>query len=124
MSVLSLTPSLPHRYAVVLIVAIALPCARSVRAQSTHERVAPDTGRLPWRQLRPPGLADSLAKRLEDAVARPAKRCPMPVAVPDTGRVEQMPHVTPDSTRRRPMPVAPPGCVNDLAGQITFGGRP
>lgn len=53
-----------------------------------------------------PNGADSLGSRATRST------CPMPVARPDTTRVERMPRIKLDSVKMAPMPVAR-GCVAD-----------
>jgi len=47
---------------------------------------------------------------VDTAASRATSTCPMPVARPDTTRIERMPRVRLDSVRMAPMPVAH-GCV-------------
>ena len=51
-----------------------------------------------------PGVADTAASRAL------ASTCPMPIARPDTAKLERMPRVRVDSAKMAPMPVAR-GCV-------------
>jgi hypothetical protein len=55
------------------------------------------------RRAQLPSVADTAASRV-------ASSCPMPVAQPDTTRLERMPRARLDSLRMAPMPVAH-GCV-------------
>jgi hypothetical protein len=66
---------------------------------------------------RPPSTADSFFGRrslvppvADTSVSRVTSTCPMPVARPDTARLERMPRARLDSVRMAPMPVAH-GCV-------------
>ena len=53
-----------------------------------------------------PAVADT-------ATSRMTSTCPMPVARPDTARLERMPRARLDSVRMAPMPVVH-GCVADV----------
>ena len=70
-----------------------------------------------WRP--PPTLDSFFGKRsllpavADTAASRVTSTCPMPVARPDTTRLERMPHARLDSVRMAPMPVAH-GCVADV----------
>ncbi len=68
-------------------------------------------------------IVDSVRNQMSDRLrallvrtdsARAAQRlCPMPVAVPDSQRLAKMPTVS-DTTHQYSMPLAKPGCVNNL----------
>ena len=49
-----------------------------------------------------------------DTATTVRRTCPMPIAAPDTTRLDRMPLTAGDTTRRDAMPVGQPQCVNPL----------
>jgi hypothetical protein len=56
--------------------------------------------------------APTFAER--DSLPPTRRLCPMPIAAPDSARLERILQVTSDTTRHDPMPIVKPQCVNPL----------
>lgn len=56
--------------------------------------------------------APTFAER--DSLPSTRRLCPMPIAVPDSARLERILQVTSDTTRHDAMPIVKPQCVNPL----------
>jgi len=103
----------PRPFLPVLALALLAAPARGHAQQSTSPPRSETEARLRskldaffGRRTLLPAVADTTASRAM------ASTCPMPVARPDTTRLERMPRVRRDSIRMAPMPVAQ-GCVAD-----------
>jgi hypothetical protein len=105
-----------------IIVGLALIVAPSaLHGQRSRIYVAPTTPGLivpDSSVLAPVGklsrIPTQIRVRVDSSRAAPVRVCPMPVVVPDSSRLEQMPTYRPDTSWFARIPPVGSGCVNPL----------